>query len=61
MHLVTRRALARWFERWQFRTMPTLRAPAAMRRNHLLGQCIGAVLALPAGRRPRRLVVLRRR
>jgi amino-acid N-acetyltransferase len=59
VHLITHHANAVHYERWGFIVIDTREAPHALRRNRLLGQMV-SVLALLQGRRPRRLVILRR-
>jgi amino-acid N-acetyltransferase len=59
VHVITRRANAAHYRRWGFAVIDTCDAPRTVRRNRLLGQT-ASVLALLQGRRPRRLVILRR-
>jgi amino-acid N-acetyltransferase len=59
VHLITRHANAVHYHRWGFAVIDTSDAPRALRRNRLLGQMV-SVLSLLRGRRPRRLVILRR-
>jgi amino-acid N-acetyltransferase len=59
VHVITRRANAGHYRRWGFAVIGPCDAPRSVRRNRLLGQMAG-VLALLRGRRPRRLVILRR-
>jgi amino-acid N-acetyltransferase len=60
VHLITARARASYFARWGFDGVRPKHAPRAVRRNHCMGQVLGACIALLRGRRPRRLVVLER-
>jgi amino-acid N-acetyltransferase len=59
VHVITARANAEHYRRWGFRTLASRHAPRSVRRNRLLGQA-ASLLALLGGRRPRRLVILRR-
>jgi amino-acid N-acetyltransferase len=59
VHVITRGANAAHYRRWGFAVIDTCDAPRTVRRNRLLGQT-ASVLALLQGRRPRRLVILRR-
>jgi amino-acid N-acetyltransferase len=60
VHLVTARTRATYFERWGFRGVAPCSAPRAVRRNHCLGQILGAWISIMRGRMPRQLVVLER-
>jgi amino-acid N-acetyltransferase len=60
VHAITARARAPFFARWGFVPIAARRAPAAVRRNHRLGQWLGGVVSVLKGRWPRRLVVLER-
>lgn len=57
VHLVTRRAYARFYARWGFHAAPSAGLPPAIRRNLWMGQ-LGSIPALLRGLRPRRLVAL---
>lgn len=59
IHVITRDSNALHYRRWGFAVIDPCDAPRAVRRNRLLGQT-ASVLALLQGRRPQRLVVLRR-
>lgn len=59
VHVITRRANATHYRRWGFHVIDAGDAPRSVRRNRLLGQTF-SMLALLRGRRPRRLVILRR-
>jgi amino-acid N-acetyltransferase len=59
VHLITHHANTGHYDRWGFAVIDTCDAPRALRRNRLLGQ-MASLLALLQGRRPRRLVILRR-
>jgi amino-acid N-acetyltransferase len=59
VYLITRGSNAVHYQRWGFAVIDTREAPRALRRNRLFGQ-MASLLALLQGRRPRRLVILRR-
>lgn len=59
VHVITRDANAVHYRPWGFERIDTSAAPRTLRRHRLIGQC-ASVLSLLTGRRPRRLVVLRR-
>jgi amino-acid N-acetyltransferase len=59
VHVITRHTNAGHYRRWGFVVIEACDAPRSVRRNRLLGQMV-SVLALLRGRRPRRLVILRR-
>jgi amino-acid N-acetyltransferase len=59
VHVITRHTNAPHYGRWGFAVIDAGDAPRSVRRNRLLGQA-ASVLALLQGRRPRRLVILRR-
>ena len=59
VHMVTQRRHAAHFERWGFRPVWALRAPAAVRLNWAIGQSV-ALWSLLRRRPMRRLVVLAR-
>lgn len=60
IHVITRQALARRFQRWGFKPVSRRDAPYAIRRNQALGQLFGGLAAICRGRMPARLVILRR-
>jgi amino-acid N-acetyltransferase len=57
---VTRRGFAAYFDAWGFAPRLPWRAPWPVFKNYLLGQVLGGLHACLNGRRPARLVVLRR-
>lgn len=59
VHVITRHANAEHYRRWGFAVIAASAAPRTVRRNRRLGQ-MASVLALLQGRRPGRLVILRR-
>jgi amino-acid N-acetyltransferase len=59
VHVITRHTNAGHYRRWGFAVIQTCDAPRALRRNRLFGQ-MASLLALLRGRRPQRLVILRR-
>lgn len=59
VHVITRHANANHYRPWGFAVIDARDAPRSVRRNRLIGQMV-SVLSLLQGRRPRRLVILRR-
>jgi amino-acid N-acetyltransferase len=59
VHVITRHTNAGHYRRWGFAVIGAGDASGSVRRNRLLGQ-MASVLALLRGRRPARLVILRR-
>lgn len=59
VHVITRSANAAHYRPWGFVRIDARDAPRTVRRQRLIGQMMRAI-ALFTGRRPRRLVVLRR-
>lgn len=59
VHVITRDANAVHYDAWGFERIDTRDAPRTVRRHRLMGQMV-SVMSLITGRRPRRLVVLRR-
>lgn len=60
VYVVTGRRHASHYARWGFAPLPFREAPAAVRRNYLLGQTIGALHAVATRRPINHLMVLRR-
>jgi amino-acid N-acetyltransferase len=59
VHVITRDANAMHYDPWGFERIDTHKAPRSVRRHRLMGQMV-SVMSLIEGRRPQRLVVLRR-
>jgi amino-acid N-acetyltransferase len=59
VHVITRSANAVHYRPWGFARIDPRDAPRTVRRHRLMGQMV-SVMSLITGRRPRRLVVLRR-
>jgi amino-acid N-acetyltransferase len=59
VHVITRHTNAAHYRPWGFRPIATRDAPSTVRRHRLMGQ-MASLLSLMQGRRPRRLVILRR-
>jgi amino-acid N-acetyltransferase len=60
LYAITARSFAGYFAPWGFAPCALVDAPRAVARGYMLGQTLGSVVSVLKGRRPRRIVVLRR-